>query len=174
MSPLCFLLMTHPSALLGEAPAFSPGVSTDECALTATDDTVTQGSAWPHGSPGLLHSQQCLKEACLPLTLPQSLLILRQLGANSASAFRVSLPHCLTHSELRTCGGKASIQQQMLCALGMLKCVLAVEGVCYPTQTWGEEEKGGLSTLFFLSSFFLPLSFSLISGSTSWPWTLCS
>lgn len=145
------MLLAHdsPSAPPGEAPAFSLGISTDECALTATDDTVTQGSAWPHGSPVLLHSQQCLKEARL-----QSLLILRQLGANSASAFRVSLPHSLTHSELHTCGGKASIQQQMLCALGMLKCVLAVEGVCYPTQTWGEEEMGGLSTLFFLSFLF--------------------
>lgn len=146
MSPLCFLLMTHPSAPPGEAPAFSLGVSTDECVLPATDDTVTQGSARPHGSPGLLHRQQCLKETCLPLTLPQSLLILRQLGANSASAFLVSLPHCLTHSELRTCRGKASVQQQMLCALGMLKCVLAVEGVCYPTQTGGRGKKGGFST----------------------------
>lgn len=72
-------------------------------------------------------------------------------------AFIVSLPHCLTHSEPRTCRGKASVQQQMLCALGMLKYVLALEGVCYPTQTWGRRREMGFNFFFSFYLFLSPL-----------------
>jgi hypothetical protein len=60
----------------------------------------------------------------------------------------------------------------MLCALGMLKYVLALEGVCYPTQTWGRRRRREMGFNFFLSFYlflsplFLPLSFSLISSRT--------
>lgn len=72
-------------------------------------------------------------------------------------AFIVSLPHCLTHSEPRTCRGKASVQQQMLCALGVLKYVLALEGVCYPTQTWGRRREMGFNFFLSLYLFLSPL-----------------